>query len=162
MIINKCNVDGCQKPKRRNGAKTLYCHMHYKRFLTYGNVGQSNEHRIYSYAGKICKINECNKMAKKKDMCTFHYDSQKGSLLSAESIAEMKKTGCNVCGSFSRLTLDHDHSCCPVGRSCTNCVRGILCHKCNTAAGLLDDDSERMIALSAYILAHKGGMKVWN
>jgi hypothetical protein len=42
--------------------------------------------------------------------------------------------GCMICGSFSRLCVDHDHD--------TNEYRGILCHKCNTGIGMLGDTIE--------------------
>lgn len=159
MTINKCVVQNCEKPKRRNGEATQYCHMHYKRFLTKGDVGQAEALRVFSYSGKLCSVDDCKDLAKKKNFCTHHYDSQKRSSLSANEIEKMKKFGCYVCGSFSRLTLDHDHSCCETGKSCENCIRGILCHKCNTAAGLLDDNYERMISLASYIISNSKALK---
>ena len=44
---------------------------------------------------------------------------------------------CAACGSRSDLKVDHDHACCPAERSCGSCVRGYLCHECNSAEGLL-------------------------
>jgi hypothetical protein len=38
------------------------------------------------------------------------------------------------------LTVDHNHGCCPVGRSCGKCVRGLLCHGCNMRLGQLESD----------------------
>lgn len=35
--------------------------------------------------------------------------------------------------------IDHDRGCCPTSRSCGKCVRGLLCHWCNTAIGLMPD-----------------------
>lgn len=151
----ECSVENCNKQKRRNGEKSVYCDMHYARFLRTGNAGKAENIKIYSYKNLKCKVTQCDKKAQKKEYCTEHYDSQRSTELDAQTIFDMKKNGCQVCGSYSRLTLDHDHSCCPEGKSCDKCVRGILCHKCNTAAGLLDDDFERMVSLASYILSRK-------
>lgn len=54
--------------------------------------------------------------------------------------------GCAICGSTDsgqegrRFHVDHDHTCCPKGKSCGACVRGLLCHHCNTALGGFRDD----------------------
>lgn len=44
---------------------------------------------------------------------------------------------CGACGSSTSLKVDHDHDHCPSQRGCAECVRGYLCHSCNTAEGLL-------------------------
>lgn len=46
-----------------------------------------------------------------------------------------------------RLCLDHDHK---SGR-----VRKLLCHRCNSALGLLDEDTERMANLMWYVKTHQ-------
>lgn len=42
---------------------------------------------------------------------------------------------CFVCGwatgKAQRLTVDHDHRCCPVTPACGKCVRGLVCRPCN-------------------------------
>lgn len=43
--------------------------------------------------------------------------------------------------------IDHDHACCPVppsgrSRSCGNCVRGLLCVRCNAYLGWLEKHDE--------------------
>lgn len=55
----------------------------------------------------------------------------------------------------SRFHVDHDHACCPGKRSCGRCVRGLLCHACNTALGNFQDDPERLTAALAYVTSHK-------
>jgi hypothetical protein len=43
--------------------------------------------------------------------------------------------------------VDHDHE--------TGAVRALLCHRCNTALGLLGDDPARMRAAADYVERHK-------
>lgn len=56
----------------------------------------------------------------------------------------------------SRFHVDHDHACCPGSKSCGKCVRGLLCHACNTALGNFQDDPKRLLAAVAYLDARKG------
>jgi len=60
---------------------------------------------------------------------------------------------CAVCKLPSRraLCVDHCHA--------TRQVRGLLCDKCNTALGLLGDDSERMRAAGAYVDRARGAQR---
>lgn len=57
---------------------------------------------------------------------------------------------CAACGGdnslnrqSTRLFVDHDHV--------TGKIRGLLCHSCNVAAGLLKDDPERALRLAEYL-----------
>ena len=47
---------------------------------------------------------------------------------------------CAVCGRpGQRLQVDHDHRHCPGPLGCRNCVRGMLCNRCNTGLGQIGD-----------------------
>lgn len=54
-------------------------------------------------------------------------------------------------GRIIRLSIDHDHKCCPGNNSCGKCVRGLLCHKCNTAIGSLNDDPNNIRNAMIYL-----------
>lgn len=74
--------------------------------------------------------------------------------LTVDVLKALLDAGCNACGSTDRLHVDHDHVCCPDGsspRSCGQCVRGVLCHGCNTALGLLSESPDRIRLLLAYL-----------
>jgi hypothetical protein len=53
---------------------------------------------------------------------------------------------CAICGNgngASQLALDHDHK--------TGKARQLLCHRCNTALGLMQDDPKRLRAAADYL-----------
>jgi hypothetical protein len=60
-----------------------------------------------------------------------------------EKIKEQQNHAC-PCGRFFGASyvphVDHDHKCCAGRRSCGKCVRGLLCSRCNTVLGLLEED----------------------
>ncbi len=67
---------------------------------------------------------------------------------------------CAICGNAETSTfrgrvknmcVDHCHE--------TNIVRGLLCGKCNTALGLMCDDTERMANAIVYVEYHKKANK---
>lgn len=61
---------------------------------------------------------------------------------------------CAICATApaaGMLFIDHDHGCCPGVYSCGRCVRGLLCPRCNSALGYLEDDRDRLRAALAYL-----------
>ena len=73
--------------------------------------------------------------------------------LTLEEYNEMLKKQeekCFICFDSSpnkNLSVDHDHA--------TGAVRKLLCHKCNTALGLLKEDTDIMLRMIDYIKEHK-------
>lgn len=49
------------------------------------------------------------------------------------------------------LVVDHDWSCCPGERSCGKCIRGLLCRKCNSALGMVRDDTKVLRQIIRYL-----------
>lgn len=65
---------------------------------------------------------------------------------------------CAVCSTDDPGTkgwaVDHDHKCCPQPQpasTCGNCVRGIVCTRCNLALGQVDDDPELLNKMIDYL-----------
>lgn len=48
------------------------------------------------------------------------------------------ETAVSASGNVQRLSVDHDHACCPGDRSCGKCIRGLLCVSCNFVLGRID------------------------
>jgi hypothetical protein len=61
-----------------------------------------------------------------------------------EALVNKSQGACEVCGDTeSRLCIDHCHS--------TKKVRGMLCHNCNTALGLIKDNEDTLVRLIQYL-----------
>jgi hypothetical protein len=58
---------------------------------------------------------------------------------------------CNEKETNKRHSLDHDHNCCPGIYSCGKCIRGILCHRCNTTLGFIKEDINTLNKMISYL-----------
>ena len=67
------------------------------------------------------------------------------------SLLRMYDGKCHACKTNIATNIDHDHQCCNKIRSCGKCVRGLLCHQCNSALGLLGDSRQKIKNLLEYI-----------
>jgi hypothetical protein len=47
--------------------------------------------------------------------------------------------------------LDHDHACHPKQSMCKDCLRGVLCMKCNLLLGLAEDNPSVLRNLADYL-----------
>lgn len=50
--------------------------------------------------------------------------------------------------------IDHDHACCPTTLTCGKCIRGLLCHACNTTLSSLERTPRWVEHASAYLAKH--------
>jgi hypothetical protein len=60
---------------------------------------------------------------------------------------EAQEGKCYLCGdelAIEKAHIDHDHSCCPTGKSCPACRRGLTHRRCNSIIGYLGDDPDRL------------------
>lgn len=59
---------------------------------------------------------------------------------------------CYTCGDWTgnrglskKLSVDHDHSCCPAPPICGRCIRGLICGPCNSLIGQVGDSAGHAI-----------------
>ena len=62
---------------------------------------------------------------------------------------------CAICRTAESGTrdwhVDHDHACCPGRKTCGQCVRGILCSRCNAGLGYFRDNTRNMERAIEYL-----------
>jgi hypothetical protein len=57
---------------------------------------------------------------------------------------------------YGRLSVDHDHVCCPGPKSCGRCVQELLCRDCNQGLSKFHDDPIRLQAAADYVTRLRG------
>lgn len=132
---SKCLFPGCPDPAHSRGL----CGGHYDqhnsgRELSEKRISRKTDPR---YAETECAVTECARLALLNGkLCTYCRRRADRYTLSPEALIEMlRPQRCEGCGTVGkRLCVDHDHRCCRFG-SCGKCVRGVLCHSCNTTLG---------------------------
>lgn len=66
---------------------------------------------------------------------------------------------CAICEQPSpnnrKLSVDHNHSCCPGKTSCGKCIRGLICCRCNFGIGSLMDNPKLLRKAADYIETHR-------
>lgn len=73
---------------------------------------------------------------------------------------------CAICrtaepgGRHGTWHVDHDHTCCPHGKSCGGCIRGLLCQNCNIGLGHFLDDPARLMAAVQYLSTTAPGARL--
>lgn len=71
------------------------------------------------------------------------------------AMVEAQEGKCALCEEpAERLFVDHDQSCCPSGRSCVKCRRGLVCSQCRSGLGSFKTQT-RLEQAMAYIKRYK-------
>ncbi|NWN89192.1 MAG: endonuclease VII domain-containing protein [Micrococcaceae bacterium] len=73
-----------------------------------------------------------------------------------DALLEAQGGRCAICddGDVYMWVVDHDHACCPGQKSCGECIRSILCNRCNTMLGSARDDPRRLQSAIEYLSRH--------
>jgi len=73
--------------------------------------------------------------------------------------ADKQNGVCAICNKppteGTNFAIDHDHSCCPGKRTCGNCVRALLCNRCNPGLGYFQDNKDLLLAAVEYLRSYK-------
>ena len=153
-----CSVPDCGRPHKARGL----CKSHSERAkkgLPLGEIqarGQMTE----------CVEPGCVSTPIARDMCSKHlnwlYNSTRKYGLNVGEYEQMLASQggvCAICGGVNangyRLSIDHDHSCCPGNKSCGECVRALLCARCNFAIGHMGDSPDMLRRAADYLESHR-------
>jgi len=159
-----CSVPDCG----RKHASLGYCTIHYDRLKKTGDVSADVPARIWRFT----RVNSdglrwcytCEQWLIESEFTQTNVCSRCRQLtnygmnrIEWDALFVSQGSACAICRSTeggNGWHTDHDHSCCPLRKSCGKCVRGILCNGCNTGIGLLQDSAEILTAAAAYLEGH--------
>lgn len=111
--------------------------------------------RKLPYPGPRCAT--CHR-ARKKVLRTKSHSSRMQTMYNLsdgeyDALYEAQGGMCYTCGEWTgnrglskKLSVDHDHSCCPVPPICGKCIRGLICGPCNSLLGQIGDSSGHALA----------------
>lgn len=134
-----CSFDGCDKKHAAGG----FCNNHYESQRLGKDLSPING---LHYNTEFCANDGCNNLRqlgavnrKFCKQCHSLMDRHGLTLVDARKMWAEQGCVCANCGTEGPVEyspchewpIDHDHSCCP-GRGCGKCIRGIVCHQCNT------------------------------
>lgn len=150
-LILTCTFEGCDNIEFNPGL----CAGHYaQKFKGYELVPLHEQ--------RECPVKGCGNLyfssKTKKGLCAQHIALAKKYSISREKLITLFENPiCSNpgCSRTERLSIDHDHSCCNRRGSCGDCVRGLLCHGCNSALGMLQENPRRIEGLLEYLESFK-------
>lgn len=153
-----CSVEGCPR-KCDRGVGTCSIHLNQLRVhgVTWnGPIPYELTHEFRQSQKIDCAVSGCDKKQSSLEsiLCGNHSArARKMTKGDQELYAELKtKNSCDICGEQgSRLVFDHDHVCCPDGRACGKCIRGVLCNGCNSVLGHSRDSKETLHRAIKYL-----------
>lgn len=171
-----CIGPGCTKPPRARGM----CQAHYGQWRRGRELTPVNATGIKRQLAKDARLRDskgnkrCVKCSEWKPLAEYFKNSSTGDGYFAQckkclyarrslrkygiekkDLVAMQGGRCAICKSEdiqgSRGHVDHDHSCCPGTTTCGECVRGVLCVRCNHGLGHFYDRPEVLRAAAEYI-----------
>lgn len=115
--------------------------------------------KAYDDESAVCSITGCAKVHYSSGMCKTHYSRAAIFRLTCMQMDMLSRIAtCAICGhrdDFANMHIDHNHDCCSVrGRqTCGQCIRGVLCRKCNIGIGHFGDSAAALQLAVDYLTA---------
>lgn len=107
------------------------------------------------------KCRECGEIRKPgNELCgacqTWHSQAARYGMTGRQLrvMSEQQGGRCKICDrepGKRKLSVDHDHSCCPGNTSCGKCVRALICNPCNVALGMMKDSVSTLRRAADYL-----------
>ena len=152
MIKKACTVTECLKIPVGNH---VYCEMHRRRYRVYGTATPLKVccecrcefvwiDKAYRGTAIMCRtcINYFNEYIEYLPRWRGGIRAHGVSITQYINLLVEQGFSCALClktpDSYNRMSIDHDHSCCPGAYSCGKCVRGLVCLGCNALLGHLE------------------------
>jgi hypothetical protein len=143
-----CLADECDSERKGRG----YCAMHYQQLMR----GEELVPKGHRYP---CPVAWCSStMGRNAKACRAHTPRLRQFGITAGALSDMfarQGGACAICLSpesgWSDWHIDHDHGCCPGAGSCGECVRGLLCGRCNIMLGHAKDDPDLLASAITYL-----------
>jgi hypothetical protein len=108
---------------------------------------ETRRHYVQTYKNKhperVALSDRRIKLMSKFGLTLEDYDTLVATQDNLCAICHKPETAQTPRGNIKPLAVDHCHR--------TNVVRGLLCHRCNTAIGLLDDSNEHLLSAINYL-----------
>ena len=139
-LHNQCK--SCRKTESQSNASRAY---RKKRYAVQGEQMRAASRQWYKDNPEKVRVH--------KLWTTYHIGWE-----TYQEILNAQGGRCAICktadpGGTGSWHVDHDHDCCAGDRSCGECVRGLLCTRCNSGLGMFKDSEEILQAAMEY-LAH--------
>lgn len=132
--MDKCEFDTCGLQAITRG----YCSGHYQQLRKGGPLTPLQGNRRSEE--RVCPVRDCARVVASRGLCQRHMSVANRHKIHPEDIPGLYLSGCNnpSCASDVKLSIDHDHNCCPGANSCGRCIRGVLCQDCNHLLGWME------------------------
>lgn len=152
IATTKCTYPDCGRWAVGLGA----CAGHRAQIRKYGRMVAPVAVGRTKYKITTCAIVGCDRPHYANAMCQRHSSkASKYHLTAIQLQALLLVDRCAVCSDplhDGNRAIDHDHSCCPGAKSCGECIRGVLCMKCNAGIGYFDNRPGVLMAAIEYLL----------